>query len=126
MARTNRRGVPVMTLVVSSLFYSALALLSYQRLAVLYALVYTLSIVLEFLALWILRRSEPDLARPFRVPGGRAGLIYAVVPPLVVSAIVVGFTIRQGVAEPLWCALAVAAALSGWPAWWILKGRRVE
>jgi amino acid transporter len=126
MARTNSRGVPVMTLAVSSLFYSALALLSYQRLAVLYALVYTLSIVLEFLALWILRRTEPDLVRPFRVPGGRIGLIYAVVTPLVVSAIVVGFTIRQGFAEPLWCALAVAAALSGWPAWWLMKGRRVE
>ena len=125
MARTNRRGVPVMTLVVSSVFYSALALLSYQRLAVLYALVYTLSIVLEFLALWILRRREPDLPRPFRVPGGGAGLVYAVVTPLVVSAIVVGFTIRQGVSEPLWCALAVAAAVSGLPAWWVMKRRRV-
>ncbi len=123
MARTNRRGVPVMTLVVSSIFYSALALLSYTRLAVLYALVYTLSIILEFLALWILRRREPSLARPFRVPGGRVGLAYAVVTPLLVSAVVVGFTIRQGVAEPLWFGLAVVAAGSGLPAWWVLKGR---
>jgi amino acid transporter len=124
MARTNKRGVPVMTLVISSIFYSLLALMSYTRLAVLYALVYTLSIILEFLALWILRLREPGMDRPFRVPGGMAGLIYAVVTPLAVSAIVVGFTLWQGIKEPLWCGLAVLAAASGWPAWWLLRGRR--
>jgi amino acid transporter len=123
MARTNRRGVPVMTLMVCSVFYSGLALLSYSRLAVLYALVYTLSIVLEFLALWILRQREPGLPRPFRVPGGTAGLVYAVVTPLMVSVLVVGFTLWQGIKEPLWFGLAVLAAVSGLPAWWLMKGR---
>jgi len=123
MARVNSRGVPVATLVVSSLFYSVLALLSYQRLAVLYALVYTLSIVLEFIALWILRRREPDMPRPFRVPGGQAGLVYTVVVPLIVSGVVVGSTLWEGVKEPQWLVLALAAAISGWPAWLLLKGR---
>jgi hypothetical protein len=38
---------------------------------------------LEFWALAALRIREPELARPFRVPGGTAGAIALGVPPLV-------------------------------------------
>ena len=41
-----------------------------------------LSILLEFWALVALRVREPDLARPFRVPGGLAGAIFLGLPPL--------------------------------------------
>ena len=41
-----------------------------------------LSILLEFWALVALRVREPDLARPFRVPGGMAGAVAIGVPPL--------------------------------------------
>ena len=41
-----------------------------------------LSILLEFWALAALRVREPELARPFRVPGGIVGAIAIGVPPL--------------------------------------------
>jgi hypothetical protein len=41
-----------------------------------------LSILLEFWALVALRIREPELARPFRVPGGLAGAVAVGVPPL--------------------------------------------
>jgi len=41
-----------------------------------------LSILLEFWALAALRVREPELARPFRVPGGMAGAVAIGVPPL--------------------------------------------
>ena len=41
-----------------------------------------LSILLEFWALVALRIREPELARPFRVPGGMAGAVAIGVPPL--------------------------------------------
>jgi len=41
-----------------------------------------LSILLEFWALAALRIREPQLARPFRVPGGIAGAIALGVPPM--------------------------------------------
>jgi hypothetical protein len=41
-----------------------------------------LSILLEFWALVALRVREPELARPFRVPGGMAGAVAVGVPPL--------------------------------------------
>jgi len=44
-------------------------------------LLYGASLVLEFLALIMLRRREPELPRPFRVPGGLAGAILVGVGP---------------------------------------------
>jgi hypothetical protein len=41
-----------------------------------------LSILLEFAALVALRIREPELARPYRVPGGLGGAIAIGVPPL--------------------------------------------
>jgi len=40
------------------------------------------SILLEFWALVALRAREPELARPFRVPGGMPGAVAIGVPPL--------------------------------------------
>jgi hypothetical protein len=37
------------------------------------------------LASWRLRNTQPDLPRPFRIPWGRAGLLYVIVAPLVMS-----------------------------------------
>jgi amino acid transporter len=47
--------------------------LSFERLVSLDILLYGTSLVLEFVALVVLRVREPGLARPFRVPGGMAG-----------------------------------------------------
>ena len=43
--------------------------------------------ILTVLASWRLRRAQPDLRRPFRIPWGRAGLVYVIAAPLVMSAV---------------------------------------
>ena len=45
-------------------------------------------LALELIALIVLRVKRPQMARPFRVPGGRIGLALAVVLPMLVIAIV--------------------------------------
>ena len=45
-----------------------------------------LSLVLEFVALVALRVREPDLPRPFRVPGGMAGAVLVGIPPTLLLA----------------------------------------
>src|SRR5258708_37196244 len=97
-----------------------------DRHVVLYVLVYTLSVVLEFLALWVLRVREPDLPRPFRVPGGMVGVAFTVIAPLIVGAIVLVFTFREGWREPRWLIFAGIAALSGLPVWLIGRKRRTQ
>src|SRR5207248_6497711 len=44
--------------------------LGFERLVTIDILIYGLSLVLEFLSLIVLRIREPNLPRPFRVPGG--------------------------------------------------------
>jgi amino acid transporter len=63
--------------------------LGFARLVTLDILLYGFSLVLEFVALAVLRFREPDLARPFRVPGGLFGAIAIGIPP----ALLLGFSI---------------------------------
>ena len=73
---------------------------------------YGASLVLEFIALAVLRKREPGLARPFRVPGGMAGAIALGVAPaaLIIYAIVASRGERMGSHSALLCCGAIAAA----------------
>jgi hypothetical protein len=43
--------------------------------------------MLTLLAAWQLRRKMPDAHRPFRIPGGKAGLVYMIVLPAMLCAV---------------------------------------
>jgi amino acid transporter len=49
-------------------------------------LLYGASLLLEFMALAVLRFREPELPRPFRVPGGLFGAIAIGIPPVMLLA----------------------------------------
>jgi amino acid transporter len=70
LAKTNAHGVPVVAVVACSIIYSLGLFFDFQKLLELDILFYGTSIMLEFCALVALRIKEPELARPFRVPGG--------------------------------------------------------
>lgn len=64
--------------------------LSLDRILLLDILLYGASLILEFVALIVLRIREPDLVRPFRIPGGTRGAVLIVASPcllLVVAAV---------------------------------------
>jgi amino acid transporter len=56
--------------------------LGFARLVTLDILLYGASLSLEFTALAVLRFREPELKRPFRVPGGKLGAIAIGIPPV--------------------------------------------
>jgi amino acid transporter len=60
--------------------------LGFARLVTLDILLYGASLLLEFVALAVLRFREPELKRPFRVPGGKLGAIAIGVPPVLLLA----------------------------------------
>ena len=71
-----------------------------------------LSILLEFWALVALRIREPNLARPYRVPGGTGGAILIGLPPLglTIAALVRNRSELVGHLNELAIAMAVIAA----------------
>jgi hypothetical protein len=72
---------------VSSVIYGLLAFHTLTQLLTVYVWLRIGVTVLTVLAAWRLRQKVPDLARPFRIPWGRAGLRYVVIAPLVVSVV---------------------------------------
>ncbi len=72
--------------------------LGFARLVTLDILLYGASLFLEFAALAVLRFREPELARPFRVPGGLFGAIAIGIPPM----LLLGFSIVRSEHEQVW------------------------
>ena len=82
-----RFGTPWVAILASSLVYGLLAFHTLAELITVYMWLRIATTVLTVLSAWRLRQTWPDLARPFRIPWGRAGLLYVVVAPLVMSAV---------------------------------------
>jgi amino acid transporter len=92
-SRTNRAGAPWVTIVVFAILWGACYPLGFEKSLILDVLLTGLSILLEFWALVALRVREPDLPRPYRVPGGTVGAVLLGLPPL---ALMMAALVRNG------------------------------
>jgi amino acid transporter len=117
LARINGRGVPRNAVLVSAVAYSVFALIPFGGLLAGDVLLYTAALGLEFASLLKLRRSEPDLRGPFRVPLGIPGLAVLALLPIVVIAVAVLLEIRSDEIGLPGVLTAVALALAG-PVWY--------
>ena len=106
-------AVPRPALFGFALVVALLALLPFGNLVVMLCLLYTSTLVLELLALVVLRIRRPAAERPFRIPGGPVGLLYVCVAPLVVAGLVISATLRDGGAYGLQLGLVAAIVIAG-------------
>jgi amino acid transporter len=83
----SRYGTPWVAIVVSAVIYALLAWQSLGQLISVYIWLRSATTVLTVLSAWKLRRTRPEMARAFLIPGGRLGLIYVVGAPLVMSLV---------------------------------------
>jgi amino acid transporter len=129
LMRTNRWDAPWVSLIVSGVLYSIVILVfrDVQELASADVTVYGAMLTLELLSFLVLRKCEPKLERPFRVPGGWGTAILLCALPLVCLGIGVYYSVREPVEEGggLWnvVGLALTIMASGpllYPlaAWW--------
>jgi amino acid transporter len=124
-SRSPRTGTPTSSVVLGGALSALFLGVGLKRLVEIYVLLYGLALLLEFAALVALRLREPDLRRPFRIPGGAAGCALLAVPPVVLLA-VAGWTGRGEPGAFGLSALQIALLLAATgPAWWAMApGRR--
>ena len=87
--RHSRSRAPWVAIVVLAVLWAPCLLLGFERLVTIDILLYGASLGLEFAALICLRIREPELPRPFRVPGGLFGAIAIGITPM----LMLGFSI---------------------------------
>ena len=89
-ARTSpKTGMPWVAITACALCWAACLFLNFEHLVIMDVLLTGLSILLEFGALVALRVREPELPRPYRVPGGVIGAVLLGIPPLVLMILAV-------------------------------------
>ena len=82
-----RYGTPWIAILASCVVYGLLAVQTLTRLITVYMWLRVATTVMTVLSAWQLRRRMPDTPRPFRIPWGRAGLLYVVGAPLIMSGV---------------------------------------
>ena len=110
--RKLQNGAPWVSLVVLAACWTASLGLNFDKLIMLDILLYGVSLVLEFVALAVLRIREPQLERPFRIPGGLPSAILVGVAPaaLLFIAFLKNRDARVGNVSALTVALALMTA----------------
>ena len=93
--KLNRRRAPWVAIIALAIGWAACLNLGFERLVTIDILIYGISLALEFMALVVLRIREPQLKRPFRVPGGLFGAIAVGVAPV----LLLGFDLVRSQSE---------------------------
>lgn len=83
----SRFGTPWLAIVASAAIYALLAWQSLGQLISVYIWLRSATTVLTVLSAWKLRRSQAQLKRSFRVPGGAAGVLYVVGAPVLMAIV---------------------------------------
>src|SRR6266853_226102 len=96
--KLNRRRAPWVTIIALAIGWACCLGLGFARLVTIDILIYGLSLSLEFVALVVLRIREPELARPFRVPGGMFGAVAIGIAPV----LLLGFALVRSQSEQVW------------------------
>jgi amino acid transporter len=84
--RRTSNGVPWVSVLVCGVAWALALGLSFERLISIDLVLYGVALLLEFVALVVLRLREPALERPFRIPGGLTTAILAGVGPAILIA----------------------------------------
>jgi amino acid transporter len=114
--RSKRFGTPIAAIVLCSTIYALFATSKFQTLVVIDVFLTNITLLLELAALIALRRKRPDLERPFRIPGGAAGITIMSVPlvAVIVFAAVEQFR-DEGWTAFYWTAGTLGLSLVSWP-----------
>lgn len=125
--RRPASGAPTVAIVSCAAAWMVCLQLSFVKLVVLDVLLTGLSLLLEFAALVALRIREPELPRPYRIPGGLAGAVGVGLLPLALLVLTMVRNEVEQVGPVNALELGAILVLAGVPAYWVSRrkfGRR--
>ena len=96
-ARRTKQGVPWASVLLCAGAWALALQMTFERLISIDLVLYGAALLLEFVSLVVLRVKEPQLVRPFRIPGGMVGAAALGVGP----AVLIGFAIWAARGERL-------------------------
>ena len=126
LAKLNRRGVPWVSVLLCGLAWALALKLPFERLISIDLIFYGSSLMLEFVALVVLRIREPKLARPFKAGNFACACLLGVGP-----AVLIGYALWVSRADKLLpesatlgsvpaLGFAVVVAMLGAPMYWLV------
>jgi amino acid transporter len=98
-----RYGTPWVSIVICGIIFTIFSLQAFAALVVIDVFLNMVVLMAEFIALWVLRRTLPNLPRS-KVPGGIFGLLYVTLAP---AAIIILAIVSQ-VSEEGWSSIGLA------------------
>jgi amino acid transporter len=110
VARHNRAGAPWVAIILCAVGWGLSVNLTFERLISIDLVLYGGSLILEFVALAVLRWREPELVRPFRIAGGTTACVLLGIPPTILIAVALFMARGEKIAELP--ALGVASAIA--------------
>jgi amino acid transporter len=109
----NRAGAPWVAIILCAVGWGLAVNLTFERLISIDLVLYGGSLILEFVALAVLRWREPELVRPFRIAGGTAACVLLGIPPTILIAVALVMSRGEKIAEVPALGLASAIAVLG-------------
>jgi amino acid transporter len=108
--RHNQAGAPWLAILLCAIGWGLAVNLTFERLISIDLVLYGGSLILEFVALPVLRWREPSLERPFRVPGGTLACVLLGVPPTILIVVALRMARSEHIAgiPALWLSSAIA------------------
>jgi amino acid transporter len=117
------RGTPYVSIVACAVIVSAMVLWHFEDLLIIDVGLYSCALFLEFFALVRLRKTRPEMKRPFRIPLSGGGLVVlSALPVLCFLAGIAGFAAGGGIhtGALLFTLLSLGTA----PVAWLFASRR--
>jgi len=121
-----RFGTPYVSIIVCALVVSVMVLWGFEDLLIIDVTLYACGLMLEFIALIVLRLRQPDVPRPFKIPLNVPGLILLMMLPLLCFVVAMSAMLSTDNVHINAILFAIATVLTAPAVWKLIRWNKRE